>query len=222
MGNTSSHLKMKANGENTMKRLTCLAIAMLASSAALAEEHLPIKVGGGVMVSSSDVMGVDVDDDDFESELGGGFGSVSYHPTKWLGLEYRRTYREDPDIVYEGTDGELDLRTHDLLLNLSYHLNPKFYITAKAGVSKWTAEGHTEDPFFNFSDDPEVRSSNGPWELRDNGERIEFKGDETDPLVGLAFTYAHNPKLEFVWSVEYMDSDYLELTTATFGVFTRF
>jgi hypothetical protein len=207
--------------EKIMKRLSCLGIALLASTSVLAEDrHLPIQVGGGLMASSADVFGVE--DDRFETELNGGFGSISYHPLKWLGVEYRRTYREDPDFVYESRDGELDLRTNDVSVNFSYQFAPKFYMTAKVGVSNWEAEGHTEDPFYNFSEDLNIRSTNGPWELRDNGERVSFKGDETDPFVGLAFTFAVNKRLELVWQVDHVDSDYLELSTASFGVFTRF
>jgi hypothetical protein len=198
-----------------MKPAWCLLFGVLASPFASSDELKNFRVGGGYVETLVDAYGLD--NERVDIGVAGLFGSISYQPLSWFGFEYRHSYRRDPNSYRLGD--VLDLHTHDLMLNFHQRVARTLYISGKLGYSFWDAEGYTRHSSFIVS---ENSNQSGPWQLIDDGGRVRFEGDGQDPIVGLALTYAVKPNLELSWSLDHVESDYLELTTFRLGVFTRF
>lgn len=204
-----------------MKWIIFLLVSSLLSAPVFAGDQNPIRLGGGITVSSFKARGIG------ESYLGGNlngfFASIEYAPVRWAGLEYRYSELHEiqsSDEILDDQDQEAAFQ--ELKLRLSYHIHDQLFVSVKYGHSRWNVEGYTEDRFFEYADGVAPGATVGPWHVDQVGERVFYEGEFSSPVTDISLSYALFPNLELEWTMSMVGDHYFSYRSANFGVFTRF
>lgn len=149
------------------------------------------------------------------SSVGAALG-LAYEPAPWVGVELRRSFREDIDLFFDW-DERLDVSTWDASVYFQSHLNKVIFLRLKAGISDWDAEAFDDDVNTSELESEAARQQLEPWNYREKSNGVYFAAEGQDFFGAVGVGFNIRPGSNITLDYEILETNAFRFETVLLG-----